>query len=105
MLHQITEDLAGCSVSDNRSRGNLQANVLAAGSRFVRATPVLAATGTHLAPMMKVEKGIEALLDNQDHVASATAVAAVWPAARYVLLASEGDAAIAAVTGTHGDPY
>jgi hypothetical protein len=105
MFHQITEDLAGCSVSDNRSGRNLQANIFAAGPRFVRAAPVLAATGTHLPPMMKVEKGIEALLDNQDHIASATAVAAVRPAARHVLLASEGDAAIAAVTGIYGDPY
>jgi hypothetical protein len=105
MFHEITEDLAVCGVSHHGSGGNLEANVLATGARFVRAASVLSAFRPHLAPVVEMEERVETLTNNQDHVAPTAPVATVWSAARHKLLAPEGDAAIASSTSGNRDPY
>jgi hypothetical protein len=105
VLDQITEDLAARGLSHHSSWWYLQANVFATGARFVRAASVLGAPRPYLAPVVKMEERIEALLDNQDHVASTAPVATVWSAARHELLAPKGNATVAAVASAHCDPY
>jgi hypothetical protein len=51
----------------------------------------------------EIDQGVEVLVGLQPDVAAVAAVAAVGTAQRNELLAAEGDAAIAAVAGGHGD--
>jgi hypothetical protein len=105
VFHEITKDFTACGVSHHGPRRNLETYVLAAGSGFVRATPMLSATRTDLAPVMEVEKGIQTFLNKQDYIAAAPAVAAVGPPARHKLLAPERNAAVSSVTRADRDPY
>jgi hypothetical protein len=66
---------------------------------------MLAAFSPYLAPVMEVEEGVQAFFDNENHIPAAAPVATIRPATWHVLLTPEGNAAIAAVTGAHRDPY
>ena len=51
--------------------------------------PVLAPLGSHEAAVVEVEKGVEALIDDEDHVAAASPVASVGSAAGHEFLTPE----------------
>ena len=69
------------------------------------AASVLAAVGPHVTPVVKMKERVEAFVDNQDHVPSAPAVAAVWPTAGHILLTPKGNATVAAVAGADRNSY
>ncbi len=61
--------------------------------------------GSHKPLPVEVEEGVEPLIDHQNHVPAATAIAAIRAAARYKLLPPEGNAAVASVPCSDCDAY
>ena len=89
ILDQITNDLSALGVPDHRARRHHDPDITASTAGFIGARPGFAAFSTHVAAVVQVEQGIEALFDNQDHTAATAAVTAVGAAAGNELLAPE----------------
>jgi hypothetical protein len=89
MYHQVAKDIAPGGGADHRARRYSQLDVGPAGAGLVRAPPVLTPFGPYQAPIVEVEEGVEAFIDNEDHASTAPAVTAVRPAPWYEFFASE----------------
>src|ERR1700691_595022 len=100
---EIVQALAGRFVVDHRAHRHLQVDRMAFGARAIAAFSMPAA--------LRLVLGIETGLDesgvvfrgNHADVAAAPAIAAARAAARNVLLAAKGQAAVPAIPGLHQD--
>jgi hypothetical protein len=55
--------------------------------------------------VVEVEEGVDAFVDDQYHVAATPSVATVGTATGDILFATKGNATVAAITRSHGEPY
>ena len=100
---EIVYTLAGVGIVDDRPDRDLQDNVRALAPGPVGTFAVASALRLVLGIEAEVDKGVVALAGFHDDVAAAAAVAARGPAARYELLAAEGEASVAAVASLYAD--
>src|SRR5262249_26792322 len=94
---QVGEQRAALLVVDRGPRRDAQHQVGAARPVLVLATAVLASARAQRLGVGQVEERCDARVDAQHDVAAVAPVAAVRPPARYIFLAPEAHAAIAAV--------
>ena len=101
-------------LADNGPHGNLQNQILAAGTMHARALAVRAALGLEMVLETILDKGGKRGVSLHDHVAAMPAVAAIGTTFGNMSLTAEGHAACAAVTAfdvdanlvyEHGGPF
>ena len=86
-----------------RADGNRHVEVVAVAAVAVRALAVPAALGRELRVEAEVDEGVAVGIRDEVDRAAGAAVAAVRPAARHELLATEAERAAPAVPGLHVD--
>ena len=102
-LGEIVQPLAGGFVVDHRAHRHLHVDRCAFRAGAVAAFAVPSALGFMFGIEAELQQGVLVLAGDQDDVAAAAAIAAAGAAARDVLLAAEGQAAVAAVAGLDQD--
>src|SRR5579885_1107264 len=102
-VRKIVNALAGLGVVEDRAHRNFQNYILAFGSGAVRAFTVASALGFVFRIEAEVYERVVALARFHDDVATASAIATGWSAARNELLPAKGHAAIAAVSGFYAN--
>ena len=95
----VVHDGAGVRVADDRSGRDAQHNALAVLARAALGAAGSAVAGGELALVAEVHQRVHVRVGAEDDVAAAPAVAAVRASGRDVLLAVEGDGAVAALAG------
>ena len=100
-LGEIVQHFAGLGVVDNGADRRRHIHRVALAPFSIAALAVAAALGFMLGIETEMEKRVVVLAGHQRDIAAAAAVAAAGTAARNVLLAPKGQAAVAAVAGFH----
>ncbi len=103
MLGQVADDFIGGHVDDHGADRHGDDHVFATLAIGLAAHAVLAALRLEDAVMAEVDQGVQVFVGADPHAAARTAVAAVRAAERNELLATEANAAVAAVAGEHFD--
>ena len=101
----LGQQLAGRAVAHQRSQRHADAHVGARLAGAVRSLAVAPAIGGHATGVTQMEERVERAVAGDDHRAAVTAVAARRSAARHVLLAPEGDTAVAATSSLDVERY
>src|SRR5262249_47180639 len=100
---QVDQQVAAGLVVHQRAGRHTQLEIRAGRTGLLLAASVLASPGAQLLGIGGVEQGRETASDARDASAPVAAIAAAGAAARDVLLAPEGDAAVAPVARLHAD--
>jgi hypothetical protein len=100
---KIGDEFAGIGVRDHRADGHAQDDVVRAPAVLVGAVAVLAVLRAMNARIAVFDERVDVAIRERDDAAAATAIAAVGPAARHVLLAAERRRSVAAVAGDDVD--
>src|SRR5262249_27024312 len=95
--------VAGVVVEHERSGGNAQREVVAAGAVLILAAAVLTASRAQGLRVGEIEKRGEPAVDREQDVAALAAVAAVGSAVGHVFLTAEAHASVAARAGLYAD--
>lgn len=103
MPGQVADDLVGGDIGDLGADRHGDDQVIAALAVALAAHPVFAALGLEFPLVTEIDQRVEILVGQQPDAAAITAVAAIRPAERDELLATESHAAIAAIAGGDGD--
>jgi len=103
MRGQIADHFVGADVHDHGADRHGDDQVFPTLAIGLAAHAILAALRLEDAVMAEIDQGVEVLVGADPHAAAITAVATVRPAQRNELLATETDAAVAAVAGDHLD--
>src|SRR5205807_4816790 len=104
-MREIVEPLAGHFIVHHGAHRNLDFDGAALGAGSIAAFAVTSASRFVLRVKAKLEESIDVLAGYKDDVAAAPSIAAAWAAARNVLLATKGQAAVAAIAGLHQYSY
>ena len=99
----ILDDLAGLGIPDQSATGDLDGKALAVLAALAGAHTVHAVFGGVLALVAEIHQGGEVIVHLQDDMTAIAAVTAVGTTGGNVLLAVEGNTAVAAVAGSYGD--
>ena len=102
--HQVGEHLAAFLVEDHRARRHSHHEVAAGMAVLLLAAARFAVARDQARLVFEIEQRREPLVDLEDHVAAAAAVAAGRTAEGTILFAQERDRAVAAFAGVHEDP-
>jgi hypothetical protein len=102
-LDEVGEDRFLVVGQDDGADGHLQDHVVGGCAGAVRAGTVAALAGLEVLGIAVVDKGVQPLHRLGEDIAAAAAIAAVRAAKLDVLLATEGDDAVSAVTGLQID--
>ena len=86
-------------VHDDGAVGHPQRQVAAFGAVAMTAGTLLAVAGVLVGMVMEVEQRVHVRIDDEDDVTAVPAVAAVWSAERFELLAVNGGDAVTSVAG------
>ena len=95
--HEIGDE-PSFRVEELRAHGNVQLGIRPVGPVLLAPAAVATATGLDVLETPKAGEIAKARIDDDEHVASATAVPSVGASLRHVLLAPEAQAAVAAST-------
>ena len=95
---------AGLGVAHEGAARNADIQTVAVLTRTALALTVRAVSGDVLALVSEVHQCGHVIVNNENDIAAATAVAAVGAACRNVLFAMECDRTVAAVAGLYRDP-
>ena len=102
---QVAEDVSAVTVTDDRSRRNLDHQVVALAAETVRALAVLAAVGLPV-PLVRQVGEVRVVVRGPEHDAAAMpAVAPVRAAAGRVLFTPKAEAAVAPVATSHEERH
>ena len=93
----VDDDLPCRRIAYDRSLRNLEDKVLTALAGLAPSAAFLAVSGMEFAGMAKILQRIESLIDDKNHAAAVSSVAAVRAARRNKFLSPEGDMAVAAL--------
>jgi len=96
-LVEVAEEEARGGVEDECADGDVDAEVLSAGSRLVLSLSRSAVLGDEVSAEGQFVEGVEGWVGDEDDVAALATIAAVWSSARDEFLSAETDAAVAAV--------
>lgn len=99
MGSQVTDLLVGVDVDHHSADRHGNHLVLATLAVHLPAHAVLAALRLEAALMTEVNQGVQVFIGHQPDTAAIAAITTVRPAQRNELLATEADAAVAAITG------
>ena len=105
MLRQIAKNFAGVDVGSASTRRNRQHNIATAFTRTVFTHTILPALRFMEALKTIVDKGIQVFIGLQVDIATIAAVTTVGTTFGNVLLATETDTTITAVTRIYADFY
>ena len=89
VLNHVAKDITPGGGADYRAGRYSQLDVGPAGAGLVRAPPVLTPFGLYQTPIVEVEEGVEAFVDDKDHTPTTPAVTTIGPASWDKFLASE----------------
>jgi hypothetical protein len=102
--HEIGKHLAAFLVEDHRARRHSHHEVAAGMAVLLFAAARLSVARDQARVVFEIEQRREPLVDLEDHVAAAAAVAAGRSAEGAILFAQKRDRAVAAFAGGHEDP-
>ena len=95
---KIGDDLPAIDIGDDGADWNTQQDVLAAATVAIAGFPVLTSFGEELARVAEFDQGIDIAVGHGLNVTAPSAIAAIRPAFRLILLAPERNHAVAAIT-------
>ena len=102
MANEVSKDPT-IGIRHNCALRDMDDDVVSIGARAVRTLARFAVASLAVGRAMNLQQAAGAVIDHEDHVAAATAIAAVWASEWLELLAMNGCAAMPAVTSGRVD--